>query len=182
MPENISLSVATTGDARALVALRTAVAQGMTRRFGEGHWSACPGRAEVVRQLRASHVLVARQGAELVGTVRLVRALPGVIDSSSFTVVANPWYVLGLAVAPERQGQGVGRQLMDAAKQAALARGAQALWLDAYEHQAGAGPFYMKCGFSRVGRTAHGQVPLIYFEWLATRSPAGPSQLAVHHS
>ena len=166
---DVSISVALMSEARALSALRSAVARGMTQQYGEGHWSACPSKAEVVRQLRASHVLVARQGAELIGTVRLVRALPWAIDSSSFTPVTKPWYVLGLAVAAESRGKGVGRQLMDAAKATARASGAQALWLDAYEHEAGAGSFYLKCGFRKVGRTAYREVPLIYFEWLIGR-------------
>jgi len=166
-PAAISIAAATLGDARALAALRTGVAQEMTREFGAGHWSARPGKAQVVRQLRASQVLVARQGADIIGTVRLVQPVLGAIDSSAFTQVEKPLYVLGLAVAPQCRGQGVGRQLMAAAQDAALTSGAQALWLDAYEHAAGAGPFYMKCGFRRVGGTKHRGVPLIYFEWLA---------------
>jgi GNAT superfamily N-acetyltransferase len=63
----------------------------------------------------------------------------------------------------------VGRQLMEAAKEAAKSRPAQALWLDAYDHQAGAGPFYMKCGFRQVGRTSYRKMPLIYYEWLAAQ-------------
>ena len=154
----------------------------MSQRFGEGHWSACPTKAEVIRQMRASHVLLARQGAEIVGTVRLVRALPWAFDSSSFTPVSKPLYVLGLAVAPQCRGQGIGRQLMDAAKDTAASWNAQALWLDAYEHAAGAGPFYLKCGFRQVGRTESREVPLIYFEWLvATRQAAGPSEEAQTH-
>jgi GNAT superfamily N-acetyltransferase len=180
MPGQTSISVATLRDARALAALRSTVARGMTERFGTGHWSARPGRTEVVRQLRASHVLVARRGAELIGTVRLVPALPWAIDSSAFTPVEKALYLLGLAVAPPRRGQGIGRQLVEAAKDAANSRGAQALWLDAYDHEAGAGPFYMKCGFRQVGRTAYRDVPLVYFEWLATRSTPGPSQQPVH--
>jgi GNAT superfamily N-acetyltransferase len=176
----ISISVATMKDARALVALRTSVAEDMTRKFGEGHWSARPTRADVVRQLRASQVLVARAGEELVGTVRLVRVLPGVVDSSAFTPVEKSCYVLGLAVAPERRQAGIGRQLMDAAKQMARSRGVQALWLDAYQHEAGAGPFYIKCGFRRVGRTEFRDTPLEYFEWLATGPPADPSQPPTH--
>ena len=176
----VSIFAAKKADAAALAALRSAVAQDMTRRFGQGHWSACPSKAEVLRQLRASQVLVARQDAELIGTVRLVRAMPWAIDSSAFTPVRQALYVLGLAVAPQYRGQGVGHQLMEAAKDAARDSGAQALWLDAYEHAAGAGPFYLKCGFSRVGRTRYRELPLIYFEWLATRFPAGPSEQAVH--
>jgi GNAT superfamily N-acetyltransferase len=165
----ISISAASMSEARALAALRSAVARRMTEQFGEGHWSACPSKAEVLRQLRASHVLVARQGTELIGTVRLVRALPWAIDSSSFTPVAKPWYVLGVAVAPQCRGKGVGRQLMEAAKNTARSWDAQALWLDAYDHPAGAGPFYLKCGFRQVGRTEHGAVPLCFFEWLVEK-------------
>jgi ribosomal protein S18 acetylase RimI-like enzyme len=162
-----SISPALTSDAGALAALRSAVASAMTRRFGQGHWSARPGKAEVLRQLRASQVLVARQGGEIVGTVRLVRPLPGVFDWSAFTPVDQPWYVLGLAVAPECRGRGLGRELMDAAKEVARTRAAEALWLDAYEHEAGAGPFYEKCGFRKVGHTEYLDIPLTYYEWLA---------------
>ena len=176
----VSISAAKKADAAALAALRSGVAQDMTRQFGQGHWSACPSKAEVLRQLRASRVLVAREDAELIGTVRLVRAMPWAIDSSAFTPVKQALYVLGLAVAPQYRGQGIGHQLMEAAKDVARDSGAQALWLDAYEHAAGAGPFYLKCGFSRVGRTRYRELPLIYFEWLATRFPAGPSEQAVH--
>jgi GNAT superfamily N-acetyltransferase len=162
-----SISVAKLSEARELAALRSVVAQGMTRQFGEGHWSRCPSKAEVVRQLRASHVLVARRDSEIIGTVRLARALPWAIDSSSFTPVTSALYVLGLAVSAECRGKGIGRRLMDAAKDTARSWHAQALWLDAYEHRAGAGPFYMKCGFRKVGSTKYREVPLVYFEWLA---------------
>lgn len=170
MTSDFSISVAKKTDVGELAALRTAVAERMTQEFGEGHWSARPSRAEVRRQLRASRVLVARREAKIIGTVRLVRALPGVIDTRAFTPVGDAFYVLGLAVAPECRGAGIGRQLMDAAKDLARARGAQALWLDAYEHRAGAGDFYLKCGFRRVGRTQLGDLPLLWFEWLVAES------------
>lgn len=162
-----SISIASLSDARALAALRTSVAQGMTQKFGEGHWSAFPSKVEVVRQIRASHVLVARCGGDIVGTVRLATAKPWAIDSISFTQVKTPLYVLGLAVSPDCRGQGVGRELMEAAKATTRSLHAEALWLDAYEHSAGAGPFYLKCGFRKVGQTKYRQVPLIYYEWLA---------------
>ena len=168
-----AIAVATARDARALVALRTAVARGMTQKFGEGHWSAAPSKADVVRQIRASRVLVARCGAEIIGTVRLIAARPWAIDSSCFTPVSSALYVLGLAVAPEARGQDVGRDLMEAAKDAARSWPIEALWLDAYDHSAGAGPFYLKCGFRKVGRTQYRELPLIYYEWLVSQEPSG---------
>ena len=111
-------------------------------------------------------MLVARQAARIVGTVRLATANPLAFDSGSFTPVATALYVLGLAVAPECRNQGIGRQLMEAAKDVARDRPAQALWLDAYDSEVGAGPFYLRCGFRRVGPSSFKEVPLVYYEWL----------------
>lgn len=167
-----SISLATSSDTRAVTTLRTAVAHGMSEQFGEGDWSATPSEADVARTLSVSQVWVARSNTGIVGTVRLARVIPWAIDSSAFTPVASSLYVLGLAVVAEARGQGVGRQLMDAAKHAASLSTAEALWLDAYDHAAGAGPFYLKCGFRQVGRTLHRPMPLIYYEWLAPRRGA----------
>lgn len=41
---------------------------------------------------------------------------------------------------------------------------ADAIRLDAYDAEAGAGDFYRKCGFREVGRVSYRGVPLIYFE------------------
>jgi GNAT superfamily N-acetyltransferase len=161
-----SIDAATSSDAAALAALRTAVAHDMTQRFGEGAWSATPSEPDVAQQVNLSRVWVARRDEEIVGTVRLARALPWAIDASAFTPVTTALYVLGLAVAPSVRALGVGRRLMDAAKDTARDWPAQALWLDAYEHSAGAGPFYLKCGFRAVGRTKYREMPLIYYEWL----------------
>lgn len=166
---DISIVVATARDARPLAALRAAVAQEMTRQHGEGGWSVIPGKATVLRQIRASRVLVARVANEIVGTVRLTSAKLWAFDSSAFAPVSSALYVLGLAVAPSARNLGIGRRLMDAAKAAVPAWPADALWLDAYDGAAGAGPFYRRCGFHEVGRTTFDGVPLIYFEWLPAR-------------
>jgi GNAT superfamily N-acetyltransferase len=58
----------------------------------------------------------------------------------------------------------VGRFLVDEAKAAGRAWPGNAIRLDAYDHDAGAGAFYVKCGFREVGRVVYRGVPLIYFE------------------
>jgi len=168
-----TISVATTSDAGALVALRAHVARNMAQQYGEGEWSAFPSDADVLQQVRALRVLVARRDGEIIGTVRMALAKPWAIDASMFTPVATALYVLGLAVSPDARGRGVGRSLMEAAKEFASAEPADALWLDAYEHRAGAGPFYLKCGFRQVGRTSYREMPLMFYEWLSQHG-AGP--------
>jgi len=49
------------------------------------------------------------------------------------------------------QGQGVARQLMEAAEQAACARGGREFWLGVFERNERARAFYVKCGFRKVG-------------------------------
>jgi predicted N-acetyltransferase YhbS len=167
LPSHTTISLATADDVKALAAMRAAVAEDMAGRFGPGAWSTVPSKVTVMKQMRASRVLVARRESKVVGTVRLAAARPLAFDSTAFTPVNHALYVLGLAVAPQLRNQGLGRALMDAAKETATSSGVDALWLDAYDHPAGAGPFYAKCGFRHVGRTSHNAQPLFYYEWLA---------------
>jgi GNAT superfamily N-acetyltransferase len=74
-----------------------------------------------------------------------------------------------MAVAPARQRQDVGRQLIEAAKKMTRDWPAHAIRLDAYDGLAGAGPFYARCGFEEVGRVSYRSVPLVYYEWLVGR-------------
>lgn len=163
---SITISRAGPGDAEALTALRIAVARDMTDKHGTGPWSALPSRAVVVRQIRASHALIARSGGRTVGTVRLAWANPAVFDATFFfTPASAALYVLGLAVSPEHRGEGIGRSLMEESKRIAKDWPAEALWLDTYDHAAGAGEFYERCGFREVGSSVLNHLPLLYYEW-----------------
>ena len=71
-----------------------------------------------------------------------------------------------MAVRPDLQHRGVGRRCVDEAVRIVRAWPADALLLDAYDAEAGAGGFYAKCGFREVGRTSYKSVPLIYYELL----------------
>ncbi len=141
----------------------------MTRKFGLGGWSDIPSESLVRKQMRASRVLVARIGTDIVGTVRLATAQPALLPFNTFTPVSQAVYVFGLAVAPQVREKGIGRQLIEMAKAAVPDWPADALWLDAHDPPVGAGAFYERCGFRRAGRVDLGGVPLLFYEWLARR-------------
>jgi len=160
----ISFTTASEADAPAIAALRTSVAEHLTRRFGKGHWSSCVSEKSVLRNIKTSRVLVMRDNQEIIGTLRLATKKPWAIDLSYFKSVSRPLYLLDMAVSPDRQRGGIGRWLIEEAKAVARAWPSEAIRLDAYDSDAGAGPFYAKCGFSEVGRKSYRGVPLVYFE------------------
>jgi ribosomal protein S18 acetylase RimI-like enzyme len=162
----ISISAATLADAPLILALQKSVAENLTQRHGQGHWSSCPSEKGVLRTLNTSRVLVAKRGCDIIGTVRLESKKPWAIDTTPFSKVRKAVYIHGVAVAPEEQRQGIGRRLVDGAKAVAQAWPSDAIRLDAYDHAAGAAPFYAKCGFREVGRVTYRGIPLIYFELL----------------
>lgn len=69
-----------------------------------------------------------------------------------------------MALDPSMQRRGIGRRCMAQARKIARAWPADAIRLDAYEGDAGAGEFYLKCGFREVGRVTYRRTPLVYFE------------------
>jgi GNAT superfamily N-acetyltransferase len=111
-------------------------------------------------------VFVARDAAEIVATLRLATKKPWAIDTRYFAPCRRPLYLLGMAVAPVKQRQGIGRQCLEEAKQIARVWPADAIRLDAYDARAGAGPFYARCGCAEVGRVSYRNTPLIYFQIL----------------
>ena len=154
----------TAHDAAALVAVRVAAAERLTRDFGEGHWSAHTNEAAVLRDIKASRVLAVRERGEIVGTLTLQTKKPWSIDLSYFTPCAKALYLINMAVTPERQRCGFGRALLVEALSAARSFPADAIRLDAYDSIAGAGGFYRKCGYTNVGGKSYRGVPLLYFE------------------
>ena len=116
--------------------------------------------------LRSSRVYVALDESVIVATFRLATKKPWAIDTSYFTACRKPLYLVGIAVSPVRQGRGIGRLCLTEARQIARAWPADAIRLDAYNHAAGAGAFYSRCGCFEVGRTSYRNTPLIYYELL----------------
>ncbi len=69
-------------------------------------------------------------------------------------------------MAVTHQGRGLGRLALADARDVAATWPADAIRLDAYDTEAGAGPFYTKCGFAERGRVVYKGTPLIYYELL----------------
>jgi GNAT superfamily N-acetyltransferase len=162
----VRVANATEEDAAAVAAVRAAAAAALTQAHGRGHWSAHVTERAAVRAIATSHVLVARQRGDVIGTVKLDTKKPWAIDPTYFTTMTFPIYLHDLAVAPAAQGNGVGRSLVAAAVKLARELSRDCMRLDAYDHPAGAGPFYARCGFGERGRVTYRKTPLIYFQLL----------------
>jgi len=165
----LSFAIAEPEDAPELAALQNAAADELTRRFGQGAWSGAASERGILATMRLrkfSKKLVARARGKIVGTLRLATKKPWAIDVSYFTPVTQPLYLVGMAVHPRHQGKGVGRALV--AEAIALARDwpGDAIRLDAWDTEAGAGEFYAKCGFRLVAHAKYKGAPLVYFEML----------------
>lgn len=154
------------GAAPAIAALRNAVAQDLTLRYGKGHWSSCSTEKGVLYDLKTSRIFVAWDKERLLATLRLATKKPWAIDTAYFTPSRKPLYLTSMAVAPEQQRQGLGRLCLEEADRIVKAWPAEAIRLDAYDTSAGAGGFYAKCGYREVGRVVYRTVPLIYYEKL----------------
>jgi GNAT superfamily N-acetyltransferase len=161
---DIRLAEATAADATAIAELHTGVADRLTQEFGQGHWSSHVTEKGVLFALRASRVFVARKGLKVVGTFRLAPTKPWAIDKSYFAKSERPLYLTAMAVEPSLQRKGIGRAMLEHAKQIARAWPGDAIRLDAYDTAAGAGEFYATCGFREVGRAVYRGTPLIYYE------------------
>jgi GNAT superfamily N-acetyltransferase len=160
------LTIATADEADAVAALRNAVAEELTRLHGIGHWSSASSARGVRSDMKRASVYLWRERGVPVATLQLATRKPWAIDRRYFTAIKQPLYLLGMAVDPARQRSGVGRRCIDEAVALCRAWPADALCLDAYDADAGAGAFYRKCGFNEVGRATYRNTPLIYFERL----------------
>jgi len=162
----LTIDDATEADVPVIAAIHAAVAEDLTRRYGEGHWSRAATDNGVQRTLQSARLIVARDGDVVVGTLTLATKKPWAIDVQYFTPVSKALYLTGMAVDPSRQKSGIGSRLLIEAVGIARAWPAHAIRLDAYDAAAGAGEFYAKCGFDQRGRAIYRGTPLIYYERL----------------
>jgi ribosomal protein S18 acetylase RimI-like enzyme len=160
----LTFSLADPTDAPALAALHTAASEELTRRFGQGVWSSVATERGVLLHMRHAKILIARRGKSIVGMLNLQTKKPWAIDISYFTTVKKAIYLTGMAVLPSAQGKGIGKALLEEAAKHVRIWPADAIRLDAWDADAGAGAFYIKCGFRETGRVIYRKAPLIYLE------------------
>jgi GNAT superfamily N-acetyltransferase len=157
---------ATLDDVAVIAGLQNAAAGALTARFGAGHWSSLVTERGAELAQRHARVRVGISGKRILTVVRLAAKKPWAIDVSYFTAVKRPLYLTGFAVSVAHQGQGLGRLAMEDACDIAREWPADAIRLDAYDSPAGAGDFYLKCGFDERGHAVYRGDPLVYYERL----------------
>jgi len=164
---NISFSLATIEDVPALTRLHNAASAALLKRYGPGHWDGEATEKGVACGIsNTSKIIVVQLNGIIAGTCRLATKKPWAIDVNYFTPVSRALYLVDMAVAPTLQHNGIGRLLVAEALRVTAEWPAQAIRLDAYDANAGAGQFYSKCGFEERGRVSYRAVPLIYYEWV----------------
>jgi GNAT superfamily N-acetyltransferase len=163
---DLAVSAASESDVAELYRLRCRTAEHLTRQYGPGRWTATGTERGIRRAVASSRVLVARHAGRPIGALNLQAQKPWAIDVSYFTPVSRALYLVDMRVDPSFARHGVGRRLIEEAMLVARDWPAGAVRLDAYDAAAGAGPFYVRCGFTEVGRAVYRTVPLVYFERL----------------
>ena len=153
-------------DVRVIAALQNATAGALTARFGEGAWSGYVSERGAELSLRHARVRIGRSGKRILTVLRLATKKPWAIDVSYFTPVKRALYLTGMAVSVAHQRQGLGRKSLEDAIAVARDWPADAIRLDAFDADAGAGDFYARCGFEERGRVTYRKTPLLYYELL----------------
>ena len=153
-------------DVAAIASLQNAVAGALTARFGPGPWFSLVNERGASLAQRRARVRIGRDGKHTLTVLRLATKKPWVIDVSHFTPVKRPLYLTGMAVSVAHQGQGLGTMALEDACTIAEAWPADAVRLDAYDANAGAGRFYARRGFTKRGRVVYEGDPLVYYERL----------------
>ena len=155
-------------DVALIAGLQNAAAGALTARFGPGHWSSLVTERSAVLSQRHARVRVGISGGRVLTVLRLATRKPWAIDVNYFTPVKRSLYLTGMAISVGHQGRGLGRLAIEDARVTAEAWQADAIRLDAYDAEAGAGPFYARCGFQERGRVVYKGDPLTYYELLLT--------------
>ena len=150
----ISITTASLADATALKSLLEAAYRGDSARRGWNHEAdildderTAPGEVEALLADPAVTILTAREAEKLIGCVAV-------------TVKGAALAYLGmLCVAPDLQSAGLGRRLLDAAEDHALAHGIAAMEMTVIDSRDALIAWYERRGYLRTGETRPFPVP-----------------------
>jgi GNAT superfamily N-acetyltransferase len=160
----LTLQIATVDDTDDIVSLHLAANARLTETYGNGPWSGVMTEKGVIFQMKRTTIYTGRDEGRLVATLALSTRKPWALDAAYFSKSKRPLYLTSMAVHPDDQRKGIGRWCVDEARLIARAWPSDAIRLDAYDANAGAGEFDRKCGFREVGQVTYRNCPLIYFE------------------
>lgn len=153
-------------DVPRIAALQNAAAGALTARYGAGPWSSLVTERAISLSFRHARLRVGKSGRHVLTVLRLATKKPWAIDTAYFTAVRRPLYLTGMVVSVAHQELGFGRLALADACATARAWPADAIRLDAYDAEAGAGRFYERCGFAERGHVVYRGNPLVYYEVL----------------
>ena len=94
----------------------------------------------------AARFLILEDNDAIAGYIKLLHG-----EAPNCVVQGNTVELVRIYADPDRIGQGLGAQLMQAAIELALSLGAASIWLAVWESNEAAIKFYKKCGFEKVG-------------------------------
>lgn len=168
----LRIEFAQPSDARELATLHDAVAQEVTARLGQGHWSK-PTRLERMReaikrsdgQPNSRNIFVARESGVIVATVTISHRGMHLWKRSLWERPKEPGLaVFSLAVLPSRYRQGLGREMMHFAEEEAQRDGLRWVRLDAYTVNPDSNAFYQALGYANRGTQWFGEVGIDLYE------------------
>jgi GNAT superfamily N-acetyltransferase len=114
--------------------------------------------ATTEKRARGGICFIAAEAAagRIVGTVTLYDPTPD--SPCEYYRRGDVWHFAQFAVAPNRQGSGVGSRLLDVVEAEATAAGAQEIALDTSERASELIAYYERKGYKRVGFVTWGEV------------------------
>ena len=103
--------------------------------------------------------------SEPVATFALSAKKPSFISAKLFTAPHEAYvWLTDFYVHPDYQKKGIGKKCMKAIRKIARSREVDWVRFDAYDAEAGASGFYLKCGCSLIGRATANGTKLHVFE------------------
>jgi GNAT superfamily N-acetyltransferase len=170
--DRLGLRPATDEDVKKVRVILAAAAADLTARFGAGHWSGVRSPETLRKYISEGRLYLIEGDGVAVGTLRLTdRKIPFYRGEWFADPKAGACYLLDMAINPTHQRRGIGRGATRLAEELARARGMTAIRLDAYRGPAGAGGFYLKCGYQLVHSGEFNGIALDYFEKLVEPRP-----------